>query len=112
VHSGSDNSYGVYLAQLLFITVLGWLGWQHLDEFVPWPVVSVLTVVIVFGACIALTELLARTPWAKPLTGRSRLPWRARPVDGEPAHALVAESAPLQPARTLAGDRVEALSST
>ena len=28
----------------------------------PWPLVSVLTVVIVFVACIGLTELLARTP--------------------------------------------------
>ena len=79
VHSGSDNSYGVYLAQLLFITVLSWLGWRHLDNVLPWPLVSVLTVVIVFLACIGLTELLARTPWSKPLTGRSRVPWRSSP---------------------------------
>ncbi|HTU36585.1 MAG TPA: acyltransferase [Acidimicrobiales bacterium] len=77
VHSGSDNSYGVYLAQLLFITVLSWLGWEHLNGVLPWPVVSALTVVVVFAACLGLTELLARTPWAKPLTGRSRVPWRA-----------------------------------
>ncbi len=32
VHSGSDNSYGVYLAQLLFITLLSWLGWRHLNN--------------------------------------------------------------------------------
>jgi hypothetical protein len=32
--------------------------------------------VIVFLACVALTELLARTALAKPLTGRTRVPWR------------------------------------
>jgi peptidoglycan/LPS O-acetylase OafA/YrhL len=76
VQSGSDNSYGIYLAQLLFITALGWLGWGHLNGYLPWPLVSVITVVIVFLACIALTELLARTPLSKPLTGRTQVPWR------------------------------------
>ena len=88
VHSGSDNSYGVYLAQLLFITILSWLGWRHLNGVLPWPLVSVLTVVIVFVACIGLTELLARTPWSKPLTGRSRVPWRS------PSDAAEASPAP------------------
>ena len=27
--SGSDNSYGVYLAQMVFILGLGWLGWSR-----------------------------------------------------------------------------------
>ena len=76
VQSGSDNSYGIYLAQLLFITILGWLGWRHLNGYLPWPLVSVITVVVVFLACIGLTELLARTPLAKPLTGRTQVPWR------------------------------------
>ena len=31
VQSGSDNSYGIYLAQVLFITIMSWLGWQHLN---------------------------------------------------------------------------------
>ncbi len=87
VRSGSDNSYGIYLAQLLFITVLGWLGWRHLNGYLPWPLVSVITVVIVFVACIGLTELLARTPLARPLTGRTRVPWRR-------AKATVTEAAP------------------
>ena len=78
--SGSDDSYGVYLAQLLFITALGWCGWRHLNAYVPWPIVCLLTVLIVFFACIAFTELLARTALAKPLTGRSR-------VTGRPPHA-------------------------
>ena len=35
-----------------------------------------ITVAIVFVLCIGLTELLARTPLAKPLTGRTQVPWR------------------------------------
>ena len=82
VHSGSDNSYGVYLAQLLFITVLSWLGWSRLNDVLPWPVVSAVTVALVFAACLGLTEILARTPLAKVLTGRTRVPPRTRPKDG------------------------------
>jgi peptidoglycan/LPS O-acetylase OafA/YrhL len=75
VQSGSDNAYGIYLAQMIFITLLGWLGWRNLDRVLPWPLVAVLTVAVVFVACIALTALLARTPWSKALTGRSRASW-------------------------------------
>jgi peptidoglycan/LPS O-acetylase OafA/YrhL len=82
---GSDDSYGVYLAQLVFITALGWAGWRHLNTYVPWPIVCLITVLVVFFACIALTELLARTPLAKPLTGRSRIPGRPRPAPPPPA---------------------------
>jgi peptidoglycan/LPS O-acetylase OafA/YrhL len=70
---GSDDSYGIYLSQLVFITALGWCGWRHLNAYMPWPILSLITVVIVFTACIVLTEFLARTPLAKALTGRSRI---------------------------------------
>lgn len=119
VHSGSDNSYGIYLAQLLFITVLGWLGWRQLDDVLPWPLVSVLTVVLVFTACIGLTELLARTPWAKPLTGRSRVPWRVptvAPSAGAPVPVPMPVPVPgpgaVVPAPTLVRDAAEAFSPT
>jgi peptidoglycan/LPS O-acetylase OafA/YrhL len=89
--TGSDDSYGIYLAQLGFITALGWCGWKHLNAHIPWPILSLITGVIVFLACIALTEVLARTVLAKPLTGRSRVPERrqetrppAEPAAGEP----------------------------
>jgi peptidoglycan/LPS O-acetylase OafA/YrhL len=78
VKSGSDNSYGIYLAQVLFITILGWIGWKGLNGVLPWPLVSVLTVLVVFLACVGLTGLLARTPLARPLTGRSRAGWPGR----------------------------------
>ena len=107
VHSGSDNSYGVYLAQLLFITILSSLGWRHLNDVLPWPLVSAVTVVLVFLACVGLTELLARTPWAKPLTGRSRVPWRVRPAAPE-AVAVATLGAGFPDA----AGRVEALSRT
>jgi peptidoglycan/LPS O-acetylase OafA/YrhL len=70
---GSDDSYGIYLSQLVYITALGWVGWRHLNAYMPWPILSLITVVIVFTACVVLTELLARTALAKALTGRSRI---------------------------------------
>ena len=75
VRSGSDNSYGVYLAQMVFILALGWLGWGRLTGVAPWPVVCLVTVVVVFGACVLVTSVLARTPLAAALTGRSRATW-------------------------------------
>ena len=86
VTSGSDNSYGIYLAQTVFITILGWLGWRQLNHVVPWPFAVAVSVAVVFLASVALTALLARTPLSKALTGRTQVPWRATPTsrDGEP----------------------------
>ncbi len=75
VRSGSDNAYGVYLAQMLFVTALAWLGWKRLGSTVPWPLLCLLTVVIVYLCGVALTATLARTPLAVPLTGRKQQPW-------------------------------------
>jgi peptidoglycan/LPS O-acetylase OafA/YrhL len=88
VRIGSDNSYGVYLTQMLFINALIWTGWARLDSVVWWPLLCAGTVVIVFLAGVALTGLLARTPLAVPLTGRQRQPWArpaARPANGTAA---------------------------
>jgi peptidoglycan/LPS O-acetylase OafA/YrhL len=75
VRVGSDDAYGIYLSQMLFITALTWLGWGKLSTTVPWPLLCVATVGIVFACCLALTGLLARTPLAVPLTGRTQVPW-------------------------------------
>ncbi len=75
VRSGSDNAYGIYLSQMLFITALTWLGWGHLTSTIPWPLLCLLTVAIVFSCCVTLTSVLARTPLAVPLTGRKQQPW-------------------------------------
>jgi len=76
VRSGSDNAYGVYLSHMLFIITLTWVGWGRLSSVVPWPVLCLATVAIVFSSGIALTSALARTPLAVPLTGRTQVPWR------------------------------------
>ncbi|HUB22326.1 MAG TPA: acyltransferase [Streptosporangiaceae bacterium] len=75
VRTGSEDAYGIYLSQMLFIIALTWLGWGKLSSVVPWPVLCLLTVGIVFACAIALTSLLARTPLAVPLTGRKQVPW-------------------------------------
>jgi peptidoglycan/LPS O-acetylase OafA/YrhL len=99
--SGSDNSYGVYLAQMIFILTLGWLGWGRLTGVVPWPIVCVATVIAVFGACVLLTSILARTPLARALTGRSRVTWDSwlpsrapRPVQHDGTELSPSEAAP------------------
>ena len=74
VRSGSDNAYGIYLSQMVFITALIWLGWGRLSSTIPWPLLCLLTVGIVFAGGVALTSVLARTPLAVPLTGRTRQP--------------------------------------
>ncbi len=75
VRSGSNNAYGVYLSQFLFITYLRDRNWSRLNEVISWPVVTVVTVVIVYACAVLLTSLLARTPLAVPLTGRPQVPW-------------------------------------
>src|SRR3984957_4117799 len=75
VRIGSDDAYGIYLSQILFIVALMWLGWGKLSATVPWPLLCLLTVGIVFACSIALTEVLAPTPLAVPLTGRKQVPW-------------------------------------
>jgi acyl-CoA synthetase (AMP-forming)/AMP-acid ligase II len=88
VRSSSDNAYGIYLSQMLFITALTWLGWGRLTAEVPWPLLCLVAVGIVFCCGAALTHLLARTLLAVPLTGRKQQPWstliprRGRPVAG------------------------------
>lgn len=73
--SGSDNSYSIYLGQMLFVYALTDLGWRSLDHTVPWPFVAVVAVVIVFLSCVLMSSILARTPLAVPLTGRKRERW-------------------------------------
>lgn len=97
VRSGSDNSYGVYLTQMLFINALVWAGWARLDSVVWWPLLCAATVVIVFLAGVALTSLLARTPLAVPLAGHQRQPWptrRPRPAAGPAGDAAVSGRQP------------------
>jgi peptidoglycan/LPS O-acetylase OafA/YrhL len=74
VQSGSDNSYGVYLSQMIWIPLLVRLV-QAAHWHVPWPVAVPAALVIVYGTGFVFTAVMARTPLAKGLTGRSRAPW-------------------------------------
>ena len=76
VRIGSDNAYGIYLAQMLFITTLASLGWSRFADRAPFWVWLPLTLAIAYLGSIALTAVLARTPLAVPLTGRKQQPWR------------------------------------
>jgi hypothetical protein len=76
VRIGSDNAYGIYLAQMIFITALGALGWKAFVGRAPFWVWVPLTVAIAYFGGILLTALLARTPLAVPLTGRKQQPWQ------------------------------------
>jgi peptidoglycan/LPS O-acetylase OafA/YrhL len=76
VQSGSDNSYGVYLSQMLWIPFF--LRFRnHLDPHVHWQIAVPLALVVVYTAGMIFTALAARTLLAKALTGRSQTTWKS-----------------------------------
>jgi peptidoglycan/LPS O-acetylase OafA/YrhL len=91
--SASNNSYAIYLSQVLFIDILAALGWRRLDGVVPWPCAVALAVAIVFGAGWLLGGIVGRTPLAWPVAGRhlaswsSLRPWFVPARPGPPAPA-------------------------
>jgi peptidoglycan/LPS O-acetylase OafA/YrhL len=83
---GSDDSYGIFLAQMLFITALALWGGRDFARAMPFWVWIPLSIAFAYLGSIALTEVLARTPLAVPVTGRKQIPWRApRPAASAPA---------------------------
>src|ERR1700684_3770454 len=105
VRVGSDDSYGIYLSQMLFIVTLTSLGWGRLNSVLPWPLVCLLTVVVIFACCIALTGLLVRTPLAVPLPGRKQEPWSTltpghRPAEPGPEEQALTDQVPSDQAPT------------
>ena len=103
VRSGSDNAYGVYLTQLLFINALVWLHWERLTTSMGWVALCLVTVPIVYLSGFALTSLLARTPLAMPLTGRKQVSWASL----LPQRAARPEMEQLALAPAMAGASVE-----
>jgi peptidoglycan/LPS O-acetylase OafA/YrhL len=87
VQAGADYSYGVYLSQVLFLTALVFFGWPRLEHVLPWPVVTLGGIVIIYVAATGLTWLLARLPGSRATAGIPRKPWRrpALAVAPEPA---------------------------
>jgi peptidoglycan/LPS O-acetylase OafA/YrhL len=74
---GSDDSYGIFLAQMLFVTALALWGGRNFAQLMPFYVWIPLSITFAYLGSIVLTELLARTPLAVPLTGRKQVPWRS-----------------------------------
>lgn len=75
VKSGSDNSYGIYLSQLIWIFLLLRV-WHHFNFSPPFPVGPIIAVVLVYSMGFLFSALVARTPLARAVTGRSRASWR------------------------------------
>lgn len=75
VKLGVDDSYGIYLSQLLVFQLLVALGYDDLRTALAWPVLWAGGVVVVFCLSTLLTSLLARLPGARALSGRPRQPW-------------------------------------
>ena len=78
VQSGSDNSYGVYLSQMVWIPALVRLRGAS-GIHLPWEVAAPLAVVIVYSVGFVFTAIMARTWVAKGVTGRSRATWSSLP---------------------------------
>jgi peptidoglycan/LPS O-acetylase OafA/YrhL len=90
---GSDDSYGIFLAQMIFITALAVWGGRDFAQVMPFYVWIPASIAFAYFGSIALTELLARTPLAVPLTGRKQIPWRTpRPADSPRADSRRADS--------------------
>jgi peptidoglycan/LPS O-acetylase OafA/YrhL len=95
--SGADNSFGIYLSQVLFLSIISMLGWGKLATSLSWPVVVIGAVVVVFACSAALTAVLARLPGAKATSGRPRQQWR-RPEASRPPHLAAGAAAAVSPA--------------
>jgi peptidoglycan/LPS O-acetylase OafA/YrhL len=74
VKSGSDNSYGVYLSQMLWIPILMWAR-SHIGVQIPWPVAAPLALVLVYFMGYFFTGLITRTPLARAVAGRGQQTW-------------------------------------
>ncbi len=74
LQSGSDNSYGVYLSQMLWIPLL--LRFRdHFHIHLAWELQVPIALVVVYSLGFLFTAVVARTPLAVAVTGRSRATW-------------------------------------
>lgn len=76
VASGSEAAYGIYVSQIIWLVWLQRWG-EHFNVIhsVPWLVMTVFAVVVVYFAGWLFSALVARTPLARAVVGRSRQPW-------------------------------------
>jgi hypothetical protein len=76
VRSGSDNSYGVYLSQMLWIPLLLRIR-NHFHLHLAWGLEVPLALILVYSLGFLFTAIVARTPLALAVTGRSRATWES-----------------------------------
>jgi len=78
VASGSDNAYGIYLSQMLFIPLTyRFIEPTHGHHYFPVAIGLVLVILLTYLGGFIFTGLIARTPLAKIVAGRSRASWRS-----------------------------------
>ncbi len=74
--SGSEAAYGIYVSQLIWIIFLHrWAYEWGLLAAVPWLASTLFAVAFAYGAGWLFSAVVARTPFARALVGRSRQSW-------------------------------------
>jgi peptidoglycan/LPS O-acetylase OafA/YrhL len=74
VASGSDNAYGIYLSQLIWIPILARVLPVAHPPFA-WPLFTLMCVAIVYLCGFVFSSIVARTPVARAVVGRSPATW-------------------------------------
>ena len=75
---GSDNAYGIYLSQMIFIPIaFRFVEPTHGRHLFPSGIACVIVILLTYAAGFILTGVIARTPLAKVVAGRSRATWRS-----------------------------------
>lgn len=74
--SGSEAAYGIYVSQILWILWIQRWG-QHFNVLhsVPWLALTIFAVVFAYLVGWLFSAVVARTPLARPVVGRSQQPW-------------------------------------
>jgi peptidoglycan/LPS O-acetylase OafA/YrhL len=74
--SGSEAAYGIYLSQIIWIVFLHrWAYEWGILRHVPWLIMMVFAVTFAYLVGWLFSALVARTPFARAVVGRSRMPW-------------------------------------
>jgi peptidoglycan/LPS O-acetylase OafA/YrhL len=76
VASGSEAAYGIYVSQIIWLLWLQrWSEHFNVIQSVPWLVMTIFAVVVIYLAGWLFSAVVARTPLARAVVGRSRQPW-------------------------------------
>ena len=74
--SGSEAAYGIYVSQVLWILWLHrWAQQFNILHSVPWLVMTLFAVAFTYFVGWFFSAVVARTPLARAVVGRSRQPW-------------------------------------